>query len=366
MKKALLLTVLFVIFLSACKPEAEQKKDDLPDYNSTIPSTTPIKSDTAETPSKTVEISFEGFGVAQSSGKYYNTNNICDISGRLENVGDTVYYAGSYNGNNNKLYEYKNGNKELLIDDEVRNLTFYENELYYIKKTANFGEGSVLFLGDIYAFNPVTTEERIVLGGKNIFQFAITEDGLFYATKDEIVWADMDGNTIKQLNNNMCTMYFYGDYILLYDKEAEERHFKNIHTDEIKIIDRFDAMSYILDNTMFLVDGNYFSELDLITGELHQYPEKSISYITYMGGDVYVTDMYRLYVLDRESFDYIELDVDINLESINSYSFFDLYAKDDKLFALISYQMQSDLFTSNAKFTEIVITGNKAKVIWYE
>lgn len=365
MKGLFFLIALLLIVLSACSSTDDQDETAPPDYNQTTQSV--VVTDDGENSGNsgdhdepgTVAERFQGFKTAQSSGAVYNINRIFEVSGRFAYDENSVYYSDCYD--DYRLYKITNGAKELLVDSETRNLTVVGDELYYLKKTADdVIEGSEMFLGDVYSLNLETMTEKLIIN-EDVREFTVTENGLLYATPDSLILADLNGEKISQILDRLQGVSVYGDYIFIYDNATEDYVFKNINNNETIPFGKLYSISFIWENSLFILGNENLLEVDLITGEMYPYPQKRIVYMTYSDGNVYATDMTDIYRLDREKHDYVELEV--NRDNFSAFSVYNLFSSGKKLYAEINYSLKSDLFTAYTKLAEIAINGDKGEVI---
>ncbi|MCL2634610.1 MAG: DUF5050 domain-containing protein [Oscillospiraceae bacterium] len=376
MKKtsSLLLITVIILTLSSCTLKTNQDDNDsLPNYNTSGTVSEYSHENNHNHENISFEINIDGFiglGAASGSKSIYNIDNIFNTAGVFESVGGIIYYTDFYSGK--KLYKYENGGKTILLDERALHLVFYENELYYLKKTADdIFKDSALFLGDIYALNPDTMEQRLVLSG-NIRHFVITDFGLFYSSLDGLVWADMNGETIKQFTNSLQGVWIYKDNLLIYDNENEEWFFINIYTEETVHFGSMNGVFYIWNDTMFLSGDDYrletnLLEIDLTTGEMHIYPQKRMIYMTCVGDEIYVSDMINLYKLDRENYEYIPIEIDNGEEEYFLFFLAGLYTDEETLYSLIHYSLEQDIKIIE-KLVRIVIdnNNNKAEVVFLD
>lgn len=301
MKKVIsLLVVTMLLLLCSCKA-AEEVND--PDYSAFSP--TFYNNETTDTTAENVTDDMDN-SIDNISQDINNSNDsewpyelnftgvTSTVKGKTGNLGSNYKLTSIYSslvcpdidngvtyyinyGNDNYIYQLKDGISTLLLDKEAYYLQLWDNELYFLSSSHNYED---INTGDLYSINLDTKELRLVLK-EDIYHFLnIDSYGIYFVKalpteSTNTVMAgyklDFNSNTPHELDftypisfNEYLIHTIRGDGLFLHNRETEETHYiapYHIRNQRISIYENYLVFTNIRQVCM----------LNLENGEKHIY-----------------------------------------------------------------------------------------------
>lgn len=266
-------------------------------------------------------------------------------------MNDVIYYVNY--GNDNYIYQLKDGKSTLILDKKANFLQLWNNEIYFLNdNTENDNTNNFSYPQSIYKYNLETKELMLVLD-TNATWLYVNSNGIFYVTSEKTALGNDRYSVLSNeyqlaLNSDSpqkADIFFppYKEYIIKYGTTGGLVLQSTVTEEEIMIIPPsiVNNMASIYGDNLYYKNHGKLYSLNLSTGKKiiidlenskgeykYRYEEPQISGYTELNGELFIA-VYGSIILrvDMNSGNITEVPID-------SYGFSDLFTSGDRLFAV--------------------------------
>lgn len=238
----------------------------------------------------------------------------------------TIYYVNYGTYEDNYIYSYKDGKRELLVEDICNFVNYYDNALYYTVMEEKPEAWPFMVGGKLYRYDLSTNTSELFLD-MDVYNLHVKNDILYFKDMKRIEGEQLAGrewysmNIITKEISKMGKMlpFFYGDYQLAFSQEGDGLScLELLKGDErIKVTNEyyfFDLWFTISNGSLWIstttLDGiQSLTEINLADGTHSEYigTERMNMYCDYimLNGEIYAQSNHALfrYYDDKGMFD---------------------------------------------------------------
>ncbi len=301
------------------------------------------------------------FIIAPAGNSFENSKGFSKFSDLVchDEKNECIYYINY--GKDDYIYESKDNNTTLLIEEKARCVQLWEDKIYFVNATGIF------MTGDAYCYDLETKQLTKVIEGE-IGDLYIDEDGIIFSEYEINEEEKSSTYHMMKLNHNSKTplacdtnnIYKYEDFVLQFNQTTEWIELVNRETSDVRPVFSYEYLTdyRVYGSYVIIKRADIFLVINLSTGKkmIYDITQCNLPSDSFQVKDYIVID-HTLYVAPSIS-DYM-VTVDIDSGAMNciqnteqtSDSMDALYVAGDKIYAYLNMYVQGE-----TTFTELIIS----------